>query len=91
VLDLETSAPLIERLARALRRFEHEMIDIARDAQDTGAPGIAARLDQLSLEISTAGAIPEALAARAEFRAHTFNRTKQDVKETKVSGISDEE
>src|SRR5262245_42041447 len=74
VIELETSATLIERLARALRRFEHEAIDIARDAHDTGAPAIADRLDQFSLEISAAGAIPEALAARAEFRDHSVIR-----------------
>ena len=69
-LDLETDGTLVERMAASLRHIENVAIDIARDAEDTGHPRIADRIDQLVKMIDAARAVPEVLAARDAFRAN---------------------
>jgi hypothetical protein len=85
MLDLEPNVRLIELLASTLRRLEHEVVDVARHAFDTGHPEVADRLDQLTRVISAALAIPEALAAREEFRAHPFIRKQSNGKESEIN------
>jgi hypothetical protein len=89
-LELEDNARLIELLAATLRRLEHEVVDVAQHAADLGSPEVADRLDQLTRVISAAQAIPEALAARDEFRAHSSNRKqangRQEINGTRQLG-----
>jgi len=88
MLDLESTPALIELLTSTLRRLEHEVVDVAQHAFDTGHPEVADRLDQLTRVISAAQAIPEALAVREEFRANLFKR-KQSNDRREINGTSD--
>ena len=70
MLDLESDVALLELLVTKLRHIEHVVTDIARDAEDTGHPSFADRLEQLLGLVGATRAIPEALGARDAFRAN---------------------
>ncbi len=69
--DLETDRDLVALLAAQLRAHEFNLVDIAQQAEDVGAPEVAGRLHQALGDIAQIRVIPTVMTSRAggSFRA----------------------
>jgi hypothetical protein len=77
VLDLETPVELLDRLTKALRRIEHNLLDVVRLVDSAGQHEIADQLSCLAHDVDRARAVPEALRGRDEFRVPLKTRNRR--------------